>query len=609
MTQLRGVDLARAALAADPLDADAWLYLGQELSVTDPAEAERAFRRALELRPGHADALNGLGALRQRAEDPRGAVGFYRKAVEADPQFGQAWANLGWARLQLQDVIGAEAALRRALDLVPDQPAAASDLGLALKYQGRDAEAEAAFRRALAIVPDHADARFNLGRLLLRTGKLEEGWPLYDARWRTASFPSVRRAFDLPVWKGEPLAGKRLLVWGEQGVGDEVMFASLLPDLQAQGARLVVECDARLTGLLSRALPGAEVVARTDPPDARLRQSDIDLQVPMGGIARHARRHVQAFAAHRPFLSPEPDRVRRFRERLAAPGPGLLVGLCWTSGLRGAARDGAYSSLAHWAALFAVPGVRVVCLQYNQDAVAGEIDAFEAATGRRLHRFPDIDLKNDLEEATALAACMDLVVSAPTSVGEIAAALGVPTWRVGPGDDWTVLGTGARPWHPAMRLFVRDAAETPGAVAERVARALSQLATMPSSLHASMPAEPPAEPPAVLLARALALHQRGDLTGAEPLYRASIAGDPANPDALHLLGLVRHQAGDRVEAEALIRRALAVDPAFPEAHNSLGSVLLAGGRRAEAAGCFREALRLAPGYAKARENLARAEAP
>ena len=603
MTELRGVDLARAALAADPLNADAWLYLGQELSVTDPAEAERAFRRALELRPGQADALNGLGALRQRAEDPRGAVGFYRRAVEADPGFGQAWANLGWARLRLHDFAGAEAALRRALELVPDQPAAASDLGLVLKYQGREDEAEAAFRRALAIVPDHADARFNLGRLLLSTGKLDEGWPLYDARWRTSSFPSVRRAFDLPVWKGEPLVGKRLLVWGEQGVGDEVMFATLLPDLQARGARLVVECDPRLTGLLSRALPGAEVVARTDPPSPRLLRGDIDLQVPMGGVARRSRADLAAFTANRPFLSPDPERVAGVRQRLAALGPGLLVGLCWTSGLRSAARDSSYSDLADWAALFAVPGIRMVCLQYNQNEVAGEIEAFEAATGHRLHRFPDIDLKRDLEGAAALAACLDLVVSAPTSVGEMAAALGVPTWRIVPGDDWTRLGTNVRPWHPAMRQFVRGA-ETPGALAARMAHALSQLATTAPSQHASTPAEPAAE----LLAKALALHQRGDLAGAEPLYRAALAGDPGNADALHLLGLVRHQLGDRADAEALIRRALALDPDFPEAHNSLGSVLLALGRKAEATACFREALRLAPGYDKARENLARVEA-
>ena len=600
-----GIELARAALALDPSSALAWTYLGDELAASDPAEAEAAYRRAVALDPAFADAHNQLGVLLQRRGDRAAAEACYRAAVAADPSLAAAWANLGFLRLEARDMAGAEAALRRALALEPALVKARGELGLALKHQGRLEEAVAEFRHALEVRPEDADARFNLSRCLLQRGYIAEGFALYDARWRASEFPSVRRAFDLPVWKGEPPAGRRILVWGEQGLGDEILFYTLLPDLLAAGASLVVECDPRLAGLIARSLPEAEVVPRLDPPHPRLARGDIDFQIPAGGLARRLRPGLVAFAGHRPWLRPEPELAAQWRARVEALGPGLKVGLCWTSRLRSSARDPAYMALRDWLPLFRVPGVRVVSLQYNAAAVAGEVAAFEAATGAVLHRFDGIDLENDLEAAAALTAGLDLVVTAPTSVGEMAAALGVPAWRAGPPGDWTQLGTGVRPWHPAMRVV----SGPPGAeLAGRVAAMLAGLAHQPAGMPASQPAILPVSvaPEPAAMERALALHQAGDLAGAAALYEAVLRERPSDADALHLLGLVHHQSGRPEDALPLLRRALEADPGFHQAHNSLGAALLSLGRREEAAACFRRALELSPGYDKARANLARA---
>ncbi|HEY0833751.1 MAG TPA: N-acetylglucosaminyltransferase, partial [Azospirillum sp.] len=342
---------------------------------------------------------------------------------------------------------------RRALALAPDFPDGWLNLGHAVQAEGRFAEAERHADRAIRLDPGRPNARVNRALMRLARGDLEQGWADYAQRFAAGEAAPDRR-FRVPEWRGEPIVGKRLLVWAEQGLGDELMFGTVIADLQATRAWVTVECDARLVRLFTRALPWANVRAET-PNQNDADPDDADLHIPMGSLPRLLRRGLADFPP-RPFtLYPDPALAAEWRRRLAALGPGLTVGICWRSSRITAERAGAYTRLDRWGPLLTLPGVHAVNLQYDDCAV--ELAEAEGRFGVPVHRWPDLDLRNDLDGVAALMAGLDLVVSAPTAVGELAAALGTPVWRLGGAGDWSRLGTTCRPWFPAMRLIAPPA--------------------------------------------------------------------------------------------------------------------------------------------------------
>ncbi|WP_255542550.1 hypothetical protein [Azospirillum sp. INR13] len=301
-----------------------------------------------------------------------------------------------------------------------------------------------------------------------------------------------------------------MLVWREQGVGDELMYSACYADLIARAGRVVVECEARLVDLFARSFPQAVVRAATaDPMDA-------DCHVPAGSLPLRLGWGLGGFPPREGWLRADAAAVRRWRGWLGGldefgsdcptptlprwagegikrlfgravavpprpagedrwgPNSALNIGLCWRSGLRNALRDTNYAPLTDWAPILTLPGLRLVTLQYD-DCEAELIEA-EETFGIAIHR-PPLDLRNDLDAAAALTAALDLVISAGTSVAEMAGALGVPVWRIGPAGDWTALGTGCRPWYPSMRLVCPNAGETLGDALGAAGRALNSLRT------------------------------------------------------------------------------------------------------------------------------------
>ncbi|MEA1675065.1 tetratricopeptide repeat protein [Nitrospirillum sp. BR 11163] len=615
--------LAAAERAASllPTHASAWANVAERRRQAGRMdEAGAAFARLAAL-PGlpadlAADAENGLALVARHNGQTLAAEAHWRRAIALDPTFAGAYANLGKMLFDQQAMHAARAALRQAVTLDPTDGGARMNLALAHKALEQQAVAVEELRHLLAqpgISEQLAhDARHNLARLLLLQGPGSEAWALHESRWKASHFPSVRRSFPVPVWQGDSLMGRRLLLWGEQGLGDEILFASQVPDLaagltdavRAAGTDILLECDERLVPLFARSFAPVTVVGRpaavalsgSRDASADSRTATATAQLPTGSLARYCRPSLASFRGARPFLKPDPDRATPWARRVAALGPGLKVGLCWTSGLLTAERAISYTTLADWLPLAQVPGIHLVSLQYNRDISAIEIPQARAR-GLDVADWPDLDQRNDLEGVAALISTLDLVLTAPTSVGEIAAGLGVPTWRIStPSQDWSGLGTMVRPWYPAMRIFPAPREEeTLADVIQRMVHALTALIT------------PAASPTS--LAEALALHQAGRVDEAEAAYRRLLADGPAEAqargDTLHLLGLLLHQVSRPEEAEPLLRQALAAEPGFFEAWNSLGAVLLALGRRAEAAEAWRTALRLNPNYDKAAANLGR----
>lgn len=468
----QAADRQRRALVLRPDYPEAHLNLGLVLATLgDAAGGVACLARALRLRPGFDPARTALAELLHRegcrlrdlgrVED---AARRFAEAAAHRPDDAALWNDLGTARAALGQAVEARAAWRRAVQVGPDRADALTNLALATQTDGDADAAERLFGRALALHPDLPVARANRGLLRLERGDLAGGWPDYG--WRFAADPAnARRPPPLPAWRGEELSAKRLLIWGEQGIGDTILFSSACADAVARARAVTIEVDRRLVPLFARSFPAARVRPRGAGP-----VPDCDIHVPVGSLPRVFRTRLSDFPARTGWLTADPEQAARWRDRLAALGPGPRVGIAWRSLVVTPRRQSAGTALDDWAPLFALPGLHLVSLQPG-DAEA-ETAAAEARFGVRIHRWPDHDRTDDLDGTAALIAGLDLVITPAVSAGELAGALGVPVWRIGR-RDWTGLGTAARPWFPAMRLFRPPPG---GTLADALVRAADALA-------------------------------------------------------------------------------------------------------------------------------------
>jgi tetratricopeptide (TPR) repeat protein len=436
------------------------LHLGQCLQeIPDWPAAEAAFRRAVSLVPGSAEAWLGLGVVLQGQEQPGAAAEAFLQAARLRPDWRDAHYNLAGV-LQAQGRLeAAEAALRRALALEPDDAGALNNLGNVLTHMGWPDKALELCERARALVPDDPVSRINCARQLLMLGRFGEGWDLTDMRWRAED---PRYDFGLPEWDGRPLPEGRILVWREQGIGDEVMYASLLPELLAAGHRLTLLCEPRLRPTFARCFPGVEFHGSGDPGTA------LRAQIPIGDLPRLLRRQEADFArAPQPYLHADPLRRAILRARYEDGRP--LVGIAWhTSNAKSGHRA---VPLAEFGPLLGIPGLRFVSLQYGDPArLAAE------ASGLPLLVDPRVDALASAEDALAQVAAMDLVVSIDNSTVHFAGALGTRCHVMLPFDaEWRWMTQREdTPWYASLRLLRQRRGEPWGQVIARLTERLQE---------------------------------------------------------------------------------------------------------------------------------------
>ncbi len=442
-------------LGQSPVDSAGLFYLGVGLQSQELFDAAViAYTQAVSVDPELFEAHANLGTVLTALGRYQQALAATERAVELAPSRPGVYLNRANARRELGDVEGAQADLERAVALDPGYAEAWSTLGNLLHDQGRLAEGLSAHNRAITAAPELAQARWNRSFTLLASGALGAGWDEYEWRHLTAAARPEPRALAWPSWQGEPLAGARIFVWREQGIGDELLFLTCLSDLVTAGAHVTVAVSERLVSLVARAFPGVRVVADdlTTPP-----AGEFDWQVGLASLPRWLRRTRASFPPERTLLRPDPVLVERWRERLTPLGQGRKVGICWRSGLVTPDRQRQYAPLVAFRALLETPGITWINLQY--DDCEAELVAIESQWGRRIHRWPDVDMRNDLESVVGLLANLDAVVTAPTAVSSLAGAIGCPTWQVDSGSDWTVFGGSRSPWFPTIRVAALRAGE------------------------------------------------------------------------------------------------------------------------------------------------------
>jgi tetratricopeptide (TPR) repeat protein len=437
------------------IDADvahAQRCLGQQLRLLGRAgEAIRHLRRAHELAPDTPGTMRDLVTCLIEFDMCEKALSVATQAVERNPSSGEALYCRGVAYQKLHQPERALESYESAMRLHAGDAELHDARGSTLQEMGRLDDALAAFEAALALRPESPLALFHRGLARLLLQDFAHGWQDYEMR-RTARGASLPA--NAPRWKGESLAGRSLLLRMEQGLGDEIMFASMLPELIGKADHCLVECDPRLRALFRRSFPAATVFGAI--PDRSLPypllRHRFDFETDMGSLPLVLRRGLAEFPRHEGYLKADPERVAYWRARLAQLGPGFKVGISWTGGVRKTRRALRSIELAQWLPVLAAPGARFVSLQYTPEA-AGEAAEMHARHGVRIEHWREAI--EDYDETAALVCALDLVVSVCTSVVHLGGALGAPVWVMAPySPEWRYGFRGeSMPWYPSVRLF------------------------------------------------------------------------------------------------------------------------------------------------------------
>jgi tetratricopeptide (TPR) repeat protein len=424
-----------------------------ELKQRDAAVAsfDKAIAAKAEYASAHYNRANVLKELGQLDA----AVASYDKAIALRPGYAEAYANRGIALQEMGRLDAAVSSFDEAIGLKADYAEAYSSRGFALQELRRIEAAGASYDQAINIRPDFADAKFNKSLLCLSRGDFESGWQLYDWRWRTEKFPSRPLITTRPKWTagGEK---KRVLVWAEQGIGDELMFSALLPEFRALCSTLIVRSDHRLIPLLMRSMPRDLVFVPSHQP---LDENDFDEHLPMGDLCGLLRPNESAFAATRAgYLVDDSERTKSVRAELSGNKPShqTVCGISWRSKNE---KTGARRSfdLKTFFRLLALDGVKFVNLQYG--STAEEIAAVKRELGVDVLCCQGVDNFNDIDGLASLIQACDVVVSVDNSTVQLAGALGKDVRVLLPYfSDWRwLLDRDDSLWYQSARLYRQEA--------------------------------------------------------------------------------------------------------------------------------------------------------
>lgn len=412
--------------------------------------AEQASRRQLALRSDRQAAWRLAVAVFMQGRIDE-AYPLFAECARTNPGYLVEY-NLGVCCNQLRHFEEAAQHFRRALRHEENHPQTHCVLAVALAL-AQDYEAvEQVIERALQLFPDNADVGYVAADHYLRAGKFGRGFDLYHHRWKAREVGLVPRQLPWPAWRGESFDGL-LVVWAEQGLGDELLFASLFPEVMARHPEVVFECDARLHPLLARSFPGMRLLDRKRDDILGLQVAGDVRQCAAGDLGGMLRRAPEDFPAHDGWLKADPVRTEALRRDYRERFPGeLLVGISWTSKRNGLG-DTKSIPPDMLAPILQVPGVRFISVQYGD--VKDDIARARAASGVDIVVDERIDNWNDIDGFCAQLAALDLVISVSNTTVHLAGALGVPCWtllnrHVGLIWYWGY-AAGTSRWYPSMR--------------------------------------------------------------------------------------------------------------------------------------------------------------
>jgi Flp pilus assembly protein TadD len=459
------------------------------------AEAELHCRRALALGAEYVPAYKLMAEMLRERNDTAGALAFYDRIIALDPKGPMAHNNAGLVLRNLGRFADAEASFKRALALKPDDPGiqfnvlmmrrddsgladaiaccrdalkqspdnvdVLTNLGVVLLQVGDHDQSLAHFERAARLKPHNYTTRANMSLLLLLLGEYERGWSEYEHRWDL--FEVTKPKFAQPLWEGEQLDGRTILLHYEQGLGDTIQCLRYVPMVAARGGRVVLRLERTLVRLAASLAENIVI----SPPRAPL--PTFDVWSPLLSLPRLFGTRVESIPAKVPYLGVRPPIVERWRRRLEGLS-GLRVGLVWGGSPRHLNDFRRSIDLARLRPILDVPGVSFVSLQVGPPAA----DLAALPTGAV------VDLSAELTDFSETAGAMmnlDLIIAVDTAVVHLAGSLARPTWVMLPfAPDWRwMIGRDDSTWYPTLRLYRQSAPSDWNSVITRVAADLASL--------------------------------------------------------------------------------------------------------------------------------------
>jgi len=467
------VDTYRKALEINPDDIRTYNNLSVVLQKQGKlAEAIDTYYRILEIDPTDVEVCRSLGMLLTEQGKLEEAIDAYYKVLEVDSTDAGIYNNLGILLKEQRKFKEAIDAYCKALEIFPGYADAYNNLGNVLQLQGDFEDAVVVYKKALEINSQFSEAHKNLGMLLLLTGELERGWEKYEWRWKCHDFPSENRNFPQPPWDGTGLSDKSVLVWTEQGIGDEIMFANMLDTLSWMADKIITECEERLVPLFQRSFPKIQFVVREQKPNPMLLDRDIDYQVPIGSLAQWLRRNESQFPKKESYLSASSEKASQLQDKYKGlTDDRFLVGISWKSINHGVEKEKS-TILENWTPILSQPDCFFVNLQYGD--IEQEISEYYSSTGILIYTDQEINPLTNLDDFAAQISALDLVISISNTTVHMSGALGKKVWTLLPYvPDWRwMLKREDTPWYPTMKLFRQSQMNDWRDVFQRVSLAL-----------------------------------------------------------------------------------------------------------------------------------------
>ena len=446
------IESYQQAIKIKPDYAEAYYNMGPALKDKGDLDATiESFKKAIKIKPEYADAYLNMGVALTDKGDLASAIKIYNQAIKIKPDYAEAYNNLGNCLADKGKLDSAIKIYNQAIKIKPEYAEAHNNMGVSLQYKGDLEAAIVSFKQAIKIKPDYADAYKNKSYAYLLKMDFQNGWSAYEWRWNIAVLDSRPLSSSRPIWDGQ--INKRVLLWPEQGIGDEIMFMSVAQELAAQCERLIIKMDDRLIPLFCRSFGHQiEIVGKNVDVD----EDEYDFHIPMGSAVKFFRSYESDFEkTSGGVLHANLQKVEEFKQKLNIAPEKKLIGLSWGSENR---KIGTKKSINLEALLSKFDPLRYEFVNLQYGDVLDQLEKGRKATGITIHQIDSVNNRDDIDGLSAIIAACDYVVSISNVTAHLAGALGknthillhyTPDWR------WQ-LNRKDSPWYKSITLYRQE---------------------------------------------------------------------------------------------------------------------------------------------------------
>ena len=421
----------------------------------DYKKAKDNYENAVKVKPNDPDLYHNLGVVFTKLNKIDKSIKCYSKSIKLKTKNALTFYNLGILYVKnyeydLEKINEAKSLFIKAIKINNTKDVIYYNLAWIQTKIGNYESAINNYEKAIKINPNYRQAIYNLSRLFLTLENFTEGWPLYDKIRKNkfsenASYQKkLKDILKLPKWNKKKFSGK-LFLYGEQGIGDQIVFSSMIPDLSKKHKNIHLMVEDRLVTLFSRSFPMIKVTNYNH----KIKSSHNDCHFPLFSLGSVLRKSINNFNP-KSFIIPDPKKINYYK-KILSKNKKIKVGISWKT-----ASDFSENkniSLIKLTKILSLNNFEFINLQYGNTVKEREI--IKSKYGIKINNINNLDLKNDIEGLAALINCCDLVITITNATAQLAGSIGVPTWimlYIFPHWEWFTKRNNSL-WYPNVKLF------------------------------------------------------------------------------------------------------------------------------------------------------------